>query len=163
ARLKYIVHDWGVVRFREVLAGYLGSMPDLPRPVQVTGYKTHLGWHPQGDGKWFYGLSVENGRVKDDGPRRLRSCVRAIVQRFGPRLRLTPLQDVLFCGLSGGDLPALEALLAEHGVTPPEKLSPVRRLSLACPAIPTCGLAISEAERALPTILDELEEELRRL
>jgi sulfite reductase (ferredoxin) len=163
ARLKYLVHDWGVERFREVLAGYLGRMPEHPRPVKVTGFKTHLGWHPQGDGKWFYGLSVENGRVKDDGTLRLRTCVRTIVERFRPQLRLTPLQDVLFCGLAGGDLSKIEGLLAEHGVTPPEKLTPMRRHSLACPAIPTCGLAISEAERALPGILDELEEELRRL
>jgi sulfite reductase (ferredoxin) len=164
ARIKYLVHDWGVPRFREVLAGYLGGRPQLPRPVEVSGFDLHLGWHPQGDGKWYYGLSVENGRVKDEGPLRLRSGLRAIVERFRPHeLRLTPVQDVLLCGLPGSTLTELERTLDEFGIPRPEQLSPVQKYSLACPAIPTCGLAISEAERALPSIIDELEAALREL
>jgi sulfite reductase (ferredoxin) len=157
ARLKYVVHDWGVERFREVLAGYLGAAPALPRPVEVSGYDLHLGWHPQGDGKWYYGLSIENGRIKDDGALRLRTGLRAIVEKFRPELRLTPIQDVLLCNLDGGALPALERMLDEYGIPRSEQRSNVRRLSMACPATPTCGLAISEAERVMPTILDELE------
>ena len=65
ARIKYVVHDWGVDKFRRVLSNYLGGILHEPRPVAVSGYDPHLGWHPQGDGKWFYGLSIENGRVKD--------------------------------------------------------------------------------------------------
>jgi sulfite reductase (ferredoxin) len=157
ARIKYVVHDWGVEKFREVLAGYLGGMPAQPRPVQISGYHLHLGWHPQGDGKWFYGLSVENGRVKDIGTHRLRSGLRAIVERFHPEIRLTGMQDVLLCNLDGSVLPQLEHMLDEYGIARPHSVSKVRRYSMACPAIPTCGLAISEAERALPGILDELE------
>ncbi len=163
ARIKYLVHDWGVERFRAVLAGYLSSPLQLPRGIEVTGFETHLGWHPQGDGRWFYGLSIENGRVKDEGPLRLRSCLRAIAERFGTEMRLTPLQDILICDLTGPDRPRLEALLTEFGVTPSERLSPVQKYSLACPAIPTCGLALSEAERALPPLLDALEAELAAL
>ncbi len=163
ARIKYVVHDWGVERFREVLAGYLGGVPALPRPVEVGGHDLHLGWHPQGDGKWYYGLSIENGRVKDEGSLRLRSALWAIVERFRPELRLTPNQDVLLCNLGGADLPALERMLDEHGVPRPEQRTNVRKLSMACPAIPTCGLALSEAERTLPGILDELEVEMKKL
>lgn len=163
ARIKYLIHDWGVEKFREVLAGYLGGMPALPRPVAISGYHLHHGWHPQGDGKWFYGLSVANGRVKDVGDLRLRSGLRAIVERFGPELRLTGMQDVLICNLDGNALPSLERLFAEYGIVRPNRLSTVRRYSMACPATPTCGLAISEAERVLPSILDELETLLRQL
>ncbi len=163
ARLKYVLHDWGVERFREVLAGYLGSAPELPRPIEVSGYDLHLGWHPQGDGKWYYGLSIENGRVKDDGALRLRSGLRAIVEKFRPELRLTPMQDVLLCNLDGGALPILERMLDEYGIPRSEQRSNVRTLSMACPATPTCGLAISEAERVMPTIMDELEAELKGL
>ncbi len=163
ARIKYLVHDWGVERFREMLAGYLPGPLTLPRPVEVSGVDLHLGWHPQGDGKWFYGLSVENGRVKDEGSFRLRTGLRTLVQQFSPELRITPLQDVLLCNLESGDLPRIERLLAEHGVTPPEKLSLLRKHSMACPAIPTCGLAISESERALPGIIQELEAVVREL
>jgi sulfite reductase (ferredoxin) len=163
ARIKYLVHDWGVERFREVLAGYLGGPPALPRPVEVSGHDLHLGWHPQGDGKWYYGLSVETGRVKDEGPLRLRSGLRALVERFRPELRLTPGQDVLLCDLPGSALAAVERMLDEYGIPRPEQLSHVQRYSLACPAVPTCGLAISEAERALPAIVDELEAVLREM
>lgn len=163
ARIKYVVHDWGVEKFRDVLAGYMGGMPAQPRPVQISGYHLHLGWHPQGDGKWFYGLSVENGRVKDEGALRLRSGLRAVVERFRPELRLTGMQDVLLCNLDGNALPFLERLLDEHGIVRPHGVSSVRKYSMACPAIPTCGLAISEAERALPGIIDELETLLKNL
>jgi sulfite reductase (ferredoxin) len=163
ARIKYVVHDWGVEKFRHVLSEYLGGIPAEPRPVHVSGYHLHLGWHPQGDGKWYYGLSVENGRVKDEGSLRLRSGLRAIVERFQPELRLTGMQDVLLCNLDSNALPFLERILDEYGILRPNRVSPVRKYSMACPAIPTCGLAISEAERALPTILDELEELLRQL
>ncbi len=71
------------------------------------------------------------------------------------------MQDVLLCGLSGADLPALEAMLDEYGIPRPEAISPSRRFSMSCPAIPTCGLALSESERALPGIMDELETALR--
>jgi sulfite reductase (ferredoxin) len=163
ARLKYVVHDWGVERFREVLAEYVPFELQLPRNLKVTAVDLHLGWHPQGDGKWFYGLSVENGRVKDDGDFRLRTALREIVGRFQPRLRLTPQQDVLLCDLDGDSKDELESVLDRHGVSRPERVSPIRQLGLACPAIPTCGLAISESERALPGIIDALEAELSRL
>src|SRR5262245_54091845 len=141
ARIKYVVHDWVVERFREVWKEYLRGRLVLPRDVPVTGVDRHLGAHPQGDGKWWYGLSVENGRIKDDGPCRLRSGLKAIVDRFRPQLRLTPLQDVLLCDLNGSDLPALESMLDEYGIPRPEQVSATRRNSMACPAIPTCGLA----------------------
>jgi sulfite reductase (ferredoxin) len=164
ARIKYLVHDWGVEKFREVLAGYLGGTSlTPPKPVEVSGYDLHHGWHAQGDGKWYYGLSVENGRVKDEGQQRLRSGLRAVVERFAPGIRLTPLQDILLCDLGEKDRPDVENLLREHGVRLSEDVSQVRRHSMACPAIPTCGLAISEAERSLPGILDQLEAELKRL
>jgi sulfite reductase (ferredoxin) len=146
-----------------VLRGYLPFSLLLPRPVEVTGFDLYHGWHAQGDGQWFYGLSVENGRVKDQGTLRLRSGLRAIVERFRPGLRLTPMQDILLCDLAEGDKAELDRMLAEYGIGRSEQVSPVRRHSMACPAIPTCGLAISESERALPGILDELEAALGRL
>src|SRR5262249_10409190 len=102
ARLKYVIHDWGVERFRDVLAEYLPFRPVPPRELRVTGVDLHLGWHPQGDGKWFYGLSIENGRVKDEGDLRLRTCLRTIVERLKPSLRITPNQNLLLCDLPSG-------------------------------------------------------------
>jgi sulfite reductase (ferredoxin) len=163
ARIKYLVHDWGVDKFRTVLADYVGAALPPPRPVHVRGFETHLGWTSQGNGRWFLGLSVENGRVKDEGSMRLRTALRAIVDQFQPILRVTPLQDILLCDLEGSAREPIERLLAQHGVRRPDQLSLVRKFSMACPAIPTCGLAISESERALPAIIDQLEQELKRL
>src|SRR5207302_7652080 len=88
ARIKYLVHDWGVPRFREVLQTYLPFPLDPPRAVAVTGFPLHLGWHAQGDGKFFYGVSVENGRIKDEGDFRLRTALRLLVEKLRPVIRL---------------------------------------------------------------------------
>jgi sulfite reductase (ferredoxin) len=163
ARIKYLVHDWGIERFREVLASYLPFAMVPPRPIEVRGYDLHLGWREQGDGKWYYGLSIENGRIKDDGPFQLRSALRRLVEELQPSLRLTPAQDLLLCGLPESARTRIESTLAEHGVLASEKISMVQKLGMACPAIPTCGLAISESERVLPGIIDHLELELKNL
>jgi sulfite reductase (ferredoxin) len=163
ARIKYLVHDWGVEKFRQVLSEYVGAPLYDPKPVEVGAVDSHLGWNPQGNGKWYYGLSVENGRVKDEGPLRLRSALRTLIERFRPGLRLTPMQDILLCDLGPEAREEIERTLAEFGVPRSEQVSAVQRFSLACPAIPTCGLAISEAERSLPTVIDRLEGELKRL
>ncbi len=86
ARIKYVVHDWGVEHFRNVLGGYLGKPVTLPRPVEVSGVDLHLGAHPQGDGKWFYGIQIENGRIKDDGALKLRTCLRELVRALSTQL-----------------------------------------------------------------------------
>lgn len=163
ARIKYLVHDWGVDGFQEVLAGYLDGKLTQPRPIAATGYDLHLGWHAQGNGHFFYGLSVENGRIKDEGDFRLRSALRAIVERLQPEIRLTPMQDVLLCNLEAGARAQIKQILEEHGVAAPEQISLLQQNSMSCPAIPTCALAISESERAFPGILDELEVALRDL
>jgi sulfite reductase (ferredoxin) len=163
ARIKYVVHDWGVEKFRAVLQTYVSFPLELPRDVAVTGFPLHLGWHAQGDGKFFYGVSVENGRIKDEGPFRLRTALRTLVEQLRPQIRLTPMQDILLCDLPESARAVIERVLTDHGVRLPGRISLVRQHSLACPAIPTCGLALSEAERVLPDILDELETELERL
>lgn len=163
ARIKYVVHDWGVERFREVLKSYLPFPLVLPKPAAITGLDLHLGWHSQGDGKCYFGLSVENGRVKDDGTMQLKTALRKIVARFRPGLRITAQQDLLLCDLQPSARPEIEALLQEHGVVLPARLSLVQQYSMSCPAIPTCGLAISESERALPGIIDELESKLAEI
>jgi len=163
ARIKYLVHDWGVERFRQVLAGYWEKPLQHPRPITVGAFETHVGWHEQGDGKWFYGLSVENGRVKDQGTFRLRSAMRKLVETLQPELRITPLQDVLFCNLDSSAKGFIEGVLSEYGIARPDQVSLVRKHSMACPAIPTCGLAISESERSLPGLLDKLDAVLRDL
>jgi sulfite reductase (ferredoxin) len=163
ARLKYVLHDWGIDKFREVFAAYLPIPLVPPRSIAVTGFPLHLGWHAQGDGKFFYGVSVENGRIKDEGDLHLRTALRVLVEKWSPAIRLTPMQDILLCDLPESARGEIERTLRDHGVKLPGQISLVQQHSMACPAIPTCGLAISEAERGLPLVIDELEAELARI
>ncbi|HJZ89312.1 MAG TPA: NADPH-dependent assimilatory sulfite reductase hemoprotein subunit [Gemmataceae bacterium] len=164
ARLKYVIHDWGIEKVREVFTWDYWPKPiRRPRDLAVTGVDLHHGWQPQGDGKWFLGLSVENGRIKDEGRLRLRTGLRRIVERFSPIVRITTQQDLLLGDIDPANRPAIDSLLNEHGIERPENLSLVRKWSMACPAIPTCGLAITESERTLPGLIDQFEVALREL
>lgn len=164
ARLKYLVHDWGVPRFKAQVEAYLGGRPLAdPHPVDIYGYDDHLGWHPQGDGTFYFGVNVENGRIKDDGSLRLKTGLRRLFERFRMPARLTPQQSLLLCDLEPEWQDEILALLREHGIKTHAEMSNARRFALACPALPTCGLAITEAERVMPAVVDELEVELAKL
>jgi sulfite reductase (ferredoxin) len=158
ARLKYVLAERGLDWFVAEIERRVGCPLHPPLPVaDWAASPDHLGWHEQGDGRLFLGVPVASGRVADVDGHDQRRALREVVARFGPGVRLTARQDVLFTDLEQADRPAIEAVLAEAGVARAEQLTPVRRLALACPALPTCGLALAEAERALPGIVDELE------
>ncbi len=162
ARLKYLIADWGVEKFKAKVEEYYGGALEDPRPVEVTDVDDHLGWHEQGDGKWFLGINVPSGRIKDEGDLRIKSALRALLNRFGMDTRLTALQSVILCDIDEGDRDEINGVLSEHGIQAAEEMTPLRRYAIACPAWPTCGLAVTESERALPGLLEELEAELSR-
>lgn len=177
ARMKYVIHNWGLPRFKAAVEDYLSAAEEIcglpngtvprkladPHPADVVRHEDHLGWHDQGDGKCFLGLSVEHGRVKDEGPMRLKSALRALLTRYQPNGRLTSHQNILLCDLDPGWRSDIEQILAEHGVPLVEQISNVRRLTFACPALPTCGLAITESERVAPALVAQLEAEVEQL
>jgi sulfite reductase (ferredoxin) len=163
ARMKYLISDWGLDRFRSKVEEYFGDSLAPLHPVHVHGFNDGMGWHEQGDGLWFYGLNVENGRIKDTPEMRLKSALREICNTFHSPLRLTPHQSIIFCDIKPEDRSKLESILRRHKVPLTEDYSTVRRWSIACPALPTCGLAVSESERVMPEIIDQLEVELERL
>ena len=157
ARLKYVVDDMGLPWIRETLAAYYGRpLPD-PRPMNLQ-VPDILGWHEQGDGRLWLGVPVAAGRIIDGGPSqpegaRLRTALRVVGERFAPNYVMTPQQDVLLTDIDPAHRDAIGALLAEHGVTPAQAMSPMAQFALSCPALPTCGLALTEAERMHPEIV----------
>ncbi|MGE0432460.1 MAG: NADPH-dependent assimilatory sulfite reductase hemoprotein subunit [Planctomycetota bacterium] len=163
ARLKYIIHEKGVQWLRDAVAADLGRELAPPQPLPVLLPQLHLGWHRQADGRWFVGLFVENGRIRNSDESQFRSGLRAVIERVQPTVRLTPHQDIVLADIADADRAQVEDLLAAHGIRPADAYSKLRRHSMACPALPTCGLAITEAERQLPEVIDELEAELVRL
>ncbi len=163
ARLKYLIASWGVERFKAKVEEYYGRPLADPHPDDVRGFDDHMGWHTQGDGNWYYGLNVENGRIKDEGSFRLKTALRRICNELTPGIRLTAHQSIIFTDVPENSRGQLEDLLREHGVPLSEEISQARRWSMACPALPTCALSVTESERALPGMIDELEQEMARL
>jgi sulfite reductase (ferredoxin) len=160
ARLKYLLAEWGTPRFREEFQRRASFTLDPAVELPALPFHDHLGRHRQSDGRWFYGVFIQSGRIADTGGHVLRTALREIVARLRPGIRLTGQQNLLLTDLELSDLDAVERILTTHGVSLPAALSAARRYSMACPALPTCGLAVAESERALPGILERFEAEL---
>ncbi len=163
ARLKYTIDRLGQQKFREEVEKRFGKKTEDIHPFSFKEIEHYHGWHDQGDGKWFLGVFVQNGRVKDDGEFKLRTALRMVVEKWNCNVALTPEQDVLLCGFSADQKKEVESVLKAHGVKLPEDWSTIAKHSIACPALPTCGLAISESERSIPAVLDQIQEHLNNL
>lgn len=160
ARLKYLLDARGLDWAKRTLEEYFGAPLAPPRPHPPFQIPEILGWHAQGDGKFWLGVPVPAGRIEDRGTKRLRTALRAVVTRFGADPVLTGQQDILLSNLAPADRGPVETLLREHGVLLAKALTPLARWSLACPALPTCGLALAEAERVHAPIVAAIEAEL---
>ena len=164
ARMKYILEEWGVEKFRSTVEGYFGQKIAPYQPLPDWKYQDFLGWNEQGDGKLFFGLSVENGRVKNEGSFQLKTALKVIIERFQLPMRLTANHNIILYEIEPQDQQAIEAILKEHGIiTNPAEIDPLTRYAMACPAWPTCGLAITESERILPRVIERIRALLNRL
>lgn len=163
ARLKYILADRGVDWFRAELESRVGFQLQPLRPMPPFEVLDHLGWNVQEDGRLYLGIHVENGRIADRGDARLRSGLRAAIEQYHLPVRLTAQQNLLLTDIAPEDRESVDALLERYGVRKVEAVSNIRRAALACPALPTCGLAITEAERVFPQVIDEFETALDAL
>ena len=159
ARMKYVVEEWGVERFKEELERRLGYRLLPPEPMELRHTESHLGWHEQNTlGLWYVGIFIENGRLKDTERAQVKTGLREIVRRFRPGVRLTPSQDIILANIPEDRIEEIKDALKHYGIKTGKEISNLRRNSIACPALPTCGLALAEAERFLPYLIDELEE-----
>lgn len=163
ARLKYLIHDWGLEKFKAVLQDYYPDPLDPLVELPPFTYQDYLGWHEQGDGRKFLGISIENGRIADREGWQLKTALREIVEQFQLTLHLTPQQNILLCDVSPEIEPEINRILASRGVKQVEEIDRLVRQSMACPALPTCGLAVTESERCLPGVLERIRNLLERL
>jgi sulfite reductase (ferredoxin) len=161
SRMKYLINDWGVAKFTAQVEKYLGKKIQPLKDLPAFQYLDFLGWHEQGDGKLFLGLSIENGRVHDTEKLKLRSALRQIIEQFQLPMRLTPHQNALLYDINPQDRAAIDKILmAAHVQADPEKIDSLVRLSMACPALPTCGLAVTESERVMPSVNERIRQTL---
>jgi sulfite reductase (ferredoxin) len=162
ARLKYVIAERGEEWARERLSEDLGKLLAPCRAMPDFTVPDHLGWHEQGDGKLYLGVPVESGRIADGERTRIRTALRKIVARFRVDPILMPSQDIILSEIAPADRAAITAVLRRHGVRLAEELLPVERWALACPALPSCGLALTEAERVQGDIVGAIAARLRR-
>lgn len=159
ARMKYLIDDLGLDVFRARVFEYAGREYPLPRGIKPTAQPDYLGWAKQRQpGLNYVGLWIENGRIRDfPGSFQFKSGLRRIVEQFKPDLRLTPHHNVILANIRDEDVSRVQALLDEYRIPTDKGISTLRRLEMACPALPSCGLALAEAERFLPGVVADLE------
>lgn len=157
ARLKYVLEERGVEWFRNELENRLGFKFEPVRPFQFTRQGDQYGWHQQLDGNYFLTLFVENGRIKDTETRQLKTALRKVVSEFRPEVRLTPSQNLILANVKPEQRDGINRIFAEHNINTEHQGSATRLASIACPALPTCGLALSESERVMPEVITRVE------
>lgn len=159
ARMKYLIHDRGIAWFKQELGRYFPHPIKGLRNEPRTTLADYLGWHRQAPGKWFVGLPLLCGRLSGE----MKAGLRRLVDTYKLEIRLTPNQDLLLCNIGAGQRTTLAGELAAIGFEAPEAPPLLARHAIACPALPLCGLAVTEAERILPEVLDRLDGLFRRI
>jgi sulfite reductase (NADPH) hemoprotein beta-component len=159
ARLKYVLEDRGVKWFREELERRVEFQLAAPMPFKFEKQGDAFGWNRQADGRLFLGLFVETGRIKDRDGWRMKTALREVVAKYQPEVHLTPANNVILANLAAAQRDEITRLFAQHGVqTELERQGSIlRRASMACVSLPTCGLGLAESERYLPELITRLE------
>ena len=158
ARLKYTIEDRGVDWFKNELESRLGWKLGETRPFEFTSSGDRYGWTKGTDGHWHYTLFVQNGRLRDTEEQPAKTGLREIAKIHTGDFRLTANQNLIIGGVTEKQKPRIEALLAQYKLDIPEHITGLRLNSMACVALPTCGLALAESERYLPSLITELDQ-----
>jgi sulfite reductase (NADPH) hemoprotein beta-component len=154
ARLKYVVAERGVKFMADEVNQRAGITLAPPKPYKFTTTADLLGWHKATDGKWFLGLFVETGRVKNAQ----KIALRDVAEKFpNIEFRLSANQNVILADANHDEKVAITALFATHGVKTENQARVLHAAAMACPSLPTCGLGLAESERMLPGMIDRIE------
>jgi sulfite reductase (NADPH) hemoprotein beta-component len=158
ARLKYVIEERGVEWARAEVEKRANIKLAPAKPYKFTTVNDLYDWNKQVDGRWFLTLFVETGRVKDVPGHQMKTALRKVAEAYpNIEFRLTTNQNVILANVPESEKAALTALLGEYGVKTEKQASLLHAASMACPALPTCGLALAESERMLPGLVDRIE------
>lgn len=158
ARFKYTVDRLGLENVKEELENRLGWSLEEAKPYHFDHNGDRYGWVEGIEDKWHFTLFVEGGRITDYDDYKLMTGLREIAKVHTGEFRLTANQNLMIANVSSDKKEEISALIEQYGLTDGKHYSALRRSSMACVALPTCGLAMAEAERYLPTLLDKIEE-----
>lgn len=158
ARLKYTIDKMGVENFKAELEKRCGFSLDPIKPYSFTERKDYYGWHQNHEGKWYYTVFAENGRVLDDEKAPLKTALLEIAKTRKANFRFTCNQNVIISDVAEADKDAINGLLENFGIIQhTDGASALRKNSMACVAFNTCPLALAEAQRYLPSLIDKIE------
>lgn len=156
ARFKYTVDRLGVDFICEELNKRLGWEIEEAKPFEFKHNGDRYGW-TEGSGKWHFTLFIQNGRVKDTSDYKLKTALREIAEIHTGDFRLTPNQNLIIANVAKSKKQQIQKIIDKYGITDGEHYTGLRRNSMACVAFPTCGLAMAESERYLPTLINKIE------
>ncbi len=162
ARLKYVLAEKGVEWFRSEVERRSGATFDTQKPLPKWETPNYLGWHEREDGTLSLGFHTLSGRIKDFSDKPLKTALKDIISTFKPIVQVTADQDLILMGISKEDRPKLEEKLKEYNIDPSSP-KPLYDRALACPALPTCGLALTESERTFPQLLESIQTVIDKL
>lgn len=158
ARFKYTVDRLGLENVKNELENRLGWKLEEAKPYSFDHNGDRYGWVKGLKGNWHFTLFVEGGRIADFDGYPLKTGLREIAKVHKGDFRLTANQNLIIGSVSAQKKKKITELLEKYGLTDGKHHSAIRRSSIACVALPTCGLAMAEAERYLPTLIDKIEE-----
>ncbi len=158
ARLKYTVDKYGVEWFKQEVEKRAGFELEPAKPYQFESRKDHFGWKQNHEGLWYYTLFVESGRVLDDEQVAMKTALLEVAKTGKANFRFTCNQNLILSDIREADKAAIDAILKQFGVLKHTKnASEIRKNSMACVALPTCPLALAEAQRYLPDLIGKIE------
>ncbi|MFK7692369.1 assimilatory sulfite reductase (NADPH) hemoprotein subunit [Paenibacillus sp. HJGM_3] len=157
ARFKYTIDDRGIEWFIDELQQRIGWKLQEARAYTFEHNGDRYGWVKGSNNKWHFTMFIQNGRVKDEKGYPLLTGLREIAKVHTGDFRLTPNQNLIIGNVTSQKKKKIEQLIETYGLMDGSNQSGLRRNSLACVALPTCGLAMAESERYLPTLIDKLE------
>jgi sulfite reductase (NADPH) hemoprotein beta-component len=158
SRLKYTIDKLGIDKYREEVEKRCGFRLEPAKPFEFTQRQDRYGWLQDYKGNWHYTVFVESGRVLDDEKIKLKEGLYKIAALGKCNFHFTANQNVILTDIKNADKPAIEALLNEYGIIEhTENAGALRKNAIACVAFNTCGLALAEAQRYLPTLISKIE------
>ncbi|OAS89518.1 MULTISPECIES: assimilatory sulfite reductase (NADPH) hemoprotein subunit [Metabacillus] len=157
ARFKYTVDRLGLETVKEELETRLGWRLGEAKPYHFDHNGDSYGWVKGVQGKWHFTLFIEGGRVTDLDDYKLMTGIREIAKIHTGDFRLTPNQNLIIANVTSQKKKKINELIEQYGLTDGKHFSALRRSSMACVALPTCGLAMAEAERYLPGLIDKID------
>jgi sulfite reductase (NADPH) hemoprotein beta-component len=158
ARLKYTVDRHGLPWFKEEIERRIGFQLEKPRPYEFTERKDYYGWAKSSDGLWYYTPFIENGRIVDNEKIAIKSALLEVAKTGKANFRFTGNQNLILADIQDQDKTEIESILNEFGVIQyTNGISALRKNSIACVALNTCPLALAEAQRYLPSLIDKIE------